>query len=369
MPKANSQPHHPIENTSLLVIGLIEKALMARRIEDLASDVLPSLARLMRSYSVLLYIVDSQPIASRIFPHGFPSEVASELEVLCAEKFDQLSSQTERGPVSVAPPPDGKIAADLVIYPLWVEDRCIGLTGWTMTEEAPLTSPELIESLLPLLANAIIHLLVQLQTERQLSELNAYLTVSSMLAQSLGLHELLEIALYCCMELVSAEEASVLLLDDEKENFRIYHVEGVAKPALEGATFPADVGLAGSVLQSQHVEVINDVQHDPRFYEKMDQEFGYPTRNMIALPLVAGEEPVGVLEVINKAGGASFTDDESLLLLSISEEIAFAIRNAKVFEYVVNSYCKQRQGQPSCKGCERPLGSWTPCVKYREVSI
>jgi sigma-B regulation protein RsbU (phosphoserine phosphatase) len=171
------------------------------------------------------------------------------------------------------------------------------------------------------------------------------------------------------MELVAAEEASVLLLDDEKENFRIYHVEGVAKPALEGATFPTDVGLAGSVLQSQRAEVINDVQSDPRFYRKMDSEFGYPTRNMIALPLVAGEEPVGVLEVINKAGGASFTEDESLLLLSISEEIAFAIRNAKVFEYVVNSYCKQRQGQPSCKGCDRPLGSWTPCVKYREVSI
>jgi hypothetical protein len=48
---------------------------------------------------------------------------------------------------------------------------------------------------------------------------------------------------------------------------------------------------------------------------------------------------------------------------------AFAIRNARVFEYVVNTYCKQRQGLGTCRGCQRPLRSWTPCVKYREVVL
>jgi hypothetical protein len=33
----------------------------------------------------------------------------------------------------------------------------------------------------------------------------------------------------------------------------------------------------------------------------------------------------------------------------------------------VKSYCKQRQGFHSCEGCQRPLGSWTPCVKYRQA--
>jgi hypothetical protein len=58
-----------------------------------------------------------------------------------------------------------------------------------------------------------------------------------------------------------------------------------------------------------------------------------------------------------------------MLLLSIAEEIAFAIRNAKTFEYVASTYCKQRQGQGSCKGCKRPLGSWTPCIKQQETGI
>ena len=68
---------------------------------------------------------------------------------------------------------------------------------------------------------------------------------------------------------------------------------------------------------------------------------------------------------LNPMDGTDFTEEEQLLLCSIAEEIAFAIRNARVFEYVVNSYCKQRQGLATCRGCQRPLGSWTPCVRYR----
>jgi GAF domain-containing protein len=180
---------------------------------------------------------------------------------------------------------------------------------------------------------------------------------------------MLEAALYCCMDAVSAEAASVLLLDDEKKNFNFYQVEGPAKPVLMAATFPADKGLAGSILQSQKPEIVNDVRGDPRFFEKMDVESGFRTRNMIVIPLTAGDEHVGVLEVLNKADGGEFTEEELLLLVSIAEEVAFAIRNAKVFEYVVNTYCLQRQGQASCRGCKRPLGSWTPCVKYREAEI
>jgi transcriptional regulator with GAF, ATPase, and Fis domain len=87
---------------------------------------------------------------------------------------------------------------------------------------------------------------------------------------------------------------------------------------------------------------------------------------MVLIPLVAGEEKVGVLELLNKVDAIGFTEEDRNLLQSIAEEVAFAIRDATLFEWVVNSYCKQLQGESSCRGCKRPLGSWTPCVKYRE---
>jgi hypothetical protein len=359
----------PAAEEVLQLLEVMEMTLTTPNLEGLAERVLPGVARVMQSPSALLYTADSRLPAPHFSQHGFELETASEIRNLCAEQSEQVCGLPDLQPFSGLVSPAWKKPPDLVLYPLRAQERCVGLIGWTAGEDATPPSPYVLGKLLGLLANAINRLAERAQSERQLSQLNAYLTVSSMLAQSLDLRELLEIALYSCMEVVSAEAASVLLLDDEKENFQFYQVEGPAKPVLMAATFPADRGLAGSVLQTQQSEVINDVRSDPRFYEKVDSESGFRTRNMIAIPLVAGEEKVGVLEVLNKADGGSFTEKERLLLASMAEEIAFAIRNAKVFEYVVNTYCKQRQGQMSCKGCKRPLGSWTPCVKYREASI
>jgi GAF domain-containing protein len=208
-----------------------------------------------------------------------------------------------------------------------------------------------------------------MKAERQIAYLNTYLTVSSLLAQSLGLQDLMETVLYFCTDVVAAQEASVLLLDESRSNFTFYQTEGASRSVLVGKCFPADRGIAGWVLQNRRSEIVNSVQEDPRFYSLFDSVSGVVTRNMIAIPLIAGEETVGVLEVINKAGGLPFTDEDHLLLHFIADEISFGIRNARIFELLVNSYCKQRQGVRSCKDCIRPLGSWTPCVKQREHTL
>jgi putative methionine-R-sulfoxide reductase with GAF domain len=207
------------------------------------------------------------------------------------------------------------------------------------------------------------------QLLKQTRYLNTYLTVSSMVSQCLDPHELLENVLNIVRETVSAQGASVLLLDEDQAHFRFYCIEGPAKPALMSVTFPADKGIVGSILQTQKSEVVNDVHSNPRFYDRIDSQYDFVTQNLITIPLTAGEEKIGVMEVLNKSGGELFTDEDRLLLDSIAEEIAFAIRNARIFEYVVNSYCKQRQGETSCKGCRRPLRSWTPCAKYLEKSF
>ena len=41
-------------------------------------------------------------------------------------------------------------------------------------------------------------------------------------------------------------------------------------------------------------------------------------------------------------------------------EVGLAVKNARMFDYVVNAYCNLRKGEMSCKGCVRPLKSWTP---------
>lgn len=349
---------------ALQLVELIERTLMARSFEELAERTLPGIAAIAQSPWAFLYIGDSRLSAPRFLQHGFQPEAASAIEKLCAEQFDPTLSQADL--TSTAEMEKAVTTSDLRLYPLRDGEACVGLIGLTPPTDATLTWPDVLERTARLLAYTIGRLAERAKSEREIAFLNTYLNVSTMLAQSLSLHELLEIALYCCMEVASAETASVLLLDEEQAIFRFYHVEGPTKPVLMAAIFPADKGLAGSVLQTQRSEVINDVQNDPRFYREFDSVF--PVRNMIAIPLTADTERIGVLEVLNKTDGRPFTEEEHLVLRTMGEEIAFGIRNAEVFEYVVSTYCKRRQGETSCRGCDRPLWSWTPCVMYQDSS-
>jgi len=326
------------------LLDLVDTVLTSQNIEGLAEVLLPSVIRLAKATSACLYIGDGRWRGPCGFQSGRFPVAPAELEALCGQQFERICAQGSLGWFELPLPGSHAEAAKLIVYPLRSRENCLGLLG-VVAEEGPDTASfKLLKRLPDTLANVLESRLEQAKFERDLSHLNTYLTVSSAMAQSMDLHELLEISLYCCMEAVPVEAASILLLDEAKKNFNFYEVEGEAKPVLMSATFPADRGIAGSVLKTQAAEIINDVSQDPRFYRRVDSETGFQTRNMIAIPLVAGEEEVGVMELLNKADGGAFVEEEVMLLTPLAEEIAFAIRNALTFEYVANTYCKQRQG-------------------------
>jgi hypothetical protein len=337
---------------------------IAEDLDSFAEDLLPGSANYASCGAGFFYVAAQQLFTHRFYPWNINPDLEPYLRKLCAEQMEFLMGV----PATATKTRAWKIDANYTVYPLRNRDQMVGLLGLELNGGSD-PSSKLWDRYMQILGSSLSRLATLRRSERQLMHLNNYLTVSSLLAQSLGLHDMLEATLYCCMEMVSAEAATVLLLDDTKENFLFYQVEGPAKPVLSASAFPVDRGIAGSVLASGHSEVINQVREDPRFFGKIDTKSGFVTRNMIALPLTAGEEQVGVLEVLNKVDNLDFTEEEHLSLMMIAEEVAFAIRNARIFEYVVDSYCIQRQGLNTCRGCKRPLGSWTPCVKYREAEL
>jgi len=344
-------------------VGLIETAVGVEDFEGFSDGILPLLTELAQTRAGFLYVADPRLHAPHFAGHGLLPEESAALQIACPDWFDGVADDIEGGTATL-----GVEGGELpfAVHPLPVDGRVIGILG-VVAEDADLLVPEGVwRRVLGTLGCIADRLAARVSAERKLLHLNTYLTVSTMLAKSIDLAELLEIALYCSMEAASAEAASILLLDEAKENFQFYRVEGSAKPLLGGSTFPVTEGVAGRVLETLEAEIVNDVETDPRFYGQIDMKTGYRTRNMIAVPLVAGDERVGVLEVLNRLDGGPFTPDERMILVSVADEIAFAVRNATIFDYVVNTYCKRRQGQNSCKGCERPLGSWTPCMRYRE---
>ena len=194
--------------------------------------------------------------------------------------------------------------------------------------------------------------------------LNLYQTVSSSLAYIGDLQELLTTIVSLVTLELRCEESSVLLYDEENNEFEFFISVGETGIELVKKRFPADKGIAGRALRERTTQVVNDVQSDSDFYGNIDKDYDFKARSIIAAPLISGDELVGVINAINKVENKSFDKEDDQILSAIADEVAMAVKNARLFEYVVDGYCKIRQGKNSCKGCKRPLKTWTPCVKY-----
>jgi GAF domain-containing protein len=189
-----------------------------------------------------------------------------------------------------------------------------------------------------------------------------YETVSSSLCYAGDLQELLTTIISIIVSELPSEEGSILLYDAETNELEFFSAIGDTGMGYVQCRFPADKGIAGKALQEGVPVIVNDVQTCPYFFGNFDNESGFVTRSILAAPIIAGAEKVGVIEAINKVGEGGFSELDKKILMAIADEVGLAVKNARMFDYVVNSYCKIRQGQMSCKGCVRPLRSWTPCA-------
>lgn len=343
------------------VLEFMNTALVPNNVELCCQDILPQILALANAGKGFVMVVDPRLPAEHFVHHGLASSVVTCIEAMRWDWFDQLAETSESEPLCVDA--DG---VAISLFPLLAEERILGMIGCTKADLS-LSNADW-HQLLSSLGRVFDCLATKASLERRLLHFDTFLEVSSLLAKPVGLSESLEIVLFTSMKAVSAEAASVLLLDEAKESFSFFHVEGAAKPLLGETTFQATEGVAGSVLQTLEAEIVSDTASDARFYGRIDAKTGFETRNLIAVPLLAGNEPIGVLEVLNREGDEVFTADDRLILVSVAEQIAYAIRNAVVFDRVIDAYCKRRHGADSCSECPHPLESWAPCAEYRERS-
>src|SRR5207237_7986031 len=88
--------------------------------------------------------------------------------------------------------------------------------------------------------------------------------------------------------------------------------------------FEAGLGMAGYCVRTGEVVNVSDAYHDSRFYNAIDRQSGYRTRNVLAVG-VRNErgEVIGAFEALNKKTGVFHTrDEESLIALAAHAAIA-----------------------------------------------
>ncbi len=169
------------------------------------------------------------------------------------------------------------------------------------------------------------------QQDRRERELDAARRISEALFQHLSVEELVEQGLKIALEVVNGQAGSVLLAKPETKELVFYHAIGDKAPR-PGTAFPWTEGIAGSVFAKGEPMVVQDAKSDQRHLEKIDQNTGFNTQDMIALPLKRWEgHPIGVLEVMNKQDGRLDQDDVAILTI-IASFTALSIEQARLFQ-------------------------------------
>lgn len=136
---------------------------------------------------------------------------------------------------------------------------------------------------------------------------------------------LLDETMESALELLDAEDGSLILIDEETDEMVFVLVHGSVRGKLQGYRFDRHQGIAGWVAEYAEPVIVDNVRSDSRFLAEIDERFGFETCSMVAVPLIARGKVLGVIEVINKRSGERFTNDDASQLSILATLAASAL--------------------------------------------
>ncbi len=137
-----------------------------------------------------------------------------------------------------------------------------------------------------------------------------------------------------------AEAASVILYDAVRNELYFHTALGDSgdQDALKREVrLTLEQGIAGATARERRSFNVTDAQSDPRFFRDADEASQFDTRTLLATPMLDRGELVGVLEVLNKVDGGTFTDFDMRVMEMFSSLAAAAVVSARLVEEKVRN--------------------------------
>lgn len=157
--------------------------------------------------------------------------------------------------------------------------------------------------------------------------------VSRLMSGTLDVAQIPHVLLQRVAEIVGAECGSLALIDRARDGvvFQLaYDSEGRELKEMTGLLLPRGEGIVGVVADTGQPIIANDARHHSAWSALPDQITGFVTRKIIAVPLLARGEIIGVVELLNKLEG-DFVETDVKLLTLVASSAAIAIQNARHF--------------------------------------
>lgn len=152
--------------------------------------------------------------------------------------------------------------------------------------------------------------------------------------------------------LVDAEASTLMTLDVETNELVFQIPRGARAQELQGFRLPMGQGVAGWVAENKQPLRVDDTTQDPRFAPKADEQSGFHTRSLLAVPMMLQDRVTGVLEVINKRSG-TFSPEDERSLGGVARWAAIALENARLYHDLQESLEQLKQAQEQLLRSER----------------
>lgn len=153
------------------------------------------------------------------------------------------------------------------------------------------------------------------------------LAISRALTAELDLHDVLRIILQSAVELVSGRAGLIALHDAETDSLRVAAVYGI----------PAQLVDHFAPLLRDLPDELDGMEQEAELTRRLQKitlnaEMGL--KQMVRLPMVSGQQAVGVVYVFLPSSTYYLPQDVKMLLRSFAEQAAIAVRNARLYQQV-----------------------------------
>lgn len=177
------------------------------------------------------------------------------------------------------------------------------------------------------------------ETNERARQLRALNDISRQLQAERDIERLIHLITSSAVNILGAEAGSLLLTTEEEPIppstqkdliFRV--VVGGSGEDLLGKRVAAGHGLVGEVASKGEPVIVNNTREDDRWEGEVSQEGGFETNAVLAVPLMANNVVIGVLEVLNKKDGSLYVEEDADVLETFAGQAAIALENARLFQ-------------------------------------
>jgi signal transduction histidine kinase len=180
-------------------------------------------------------------------------------------------------------------------------------------------------------AGALVKARLLRETEERAHQLTTLNEVGRNLTSTLELKPLLNRILTSAANILNCQAGSLFLIDPHTDELIFEVVIGPVADDLIGKRLPPGKGMVGQAVESGKPVIANDARRRKEWFNETDQQTGFTTQDLLAVPMKIKDRTLGVIEVINKEDGQPFTLDDQEILATFASQAAIAIENARLY--------------------------------------